>query len=431
MVGSLNERINQLRSDIEGRNPNENLTFWILIHQVLGDTLTELAEHEREIRHLDEAVLVYNTALDVCTYERDPVQRAILLNHLGIALCLIGEWQNSVEHLKEAILRFREVLSSGDAEMIAEQAQINLSRALFSLGQQTEGTANLEEALASYRVALKTHTRQRNPETWAAIQKDIGAVLAYIGRRKGGTTHLKEAEVAFHAALEVFTSDVDPARSAAILNELDIVIQMIKGRKMSTKDGSQQDRVFLRSQPIKNFSHVDAFRMLRERRFCLDYGDSDREVKYGGSYAAQQRFDGIKHDYHDKGEVIEDRATGLIWQKSGSQDPMWFEDAKNNVHELNNDRFAGYDRWRLPTLEEAASLIERNSHARVFIYSGFNSRQHEIWTADTVSNFRNIISGEYAWTVNFNFLGIGEKCIITSPGGAAGVAFVRAVCTML
>jgi len=56
--------------------------------------------------------------------------------------------------------------------------------------------------------------------------------------------------------------------------------------------------------------------------------------------------------------VVIDRTTQLTWQKSGSPLQMAFAETSAYVRELNERHHAGFDDWRLPTLEEAASLVE-------------------------------------------------------------------------
>jgi len=52
-----------------------------------------------------------------------------------------------------------------------------------------------------------------------------------------------------------------------------------------------------------------------------------------------------------------DFATGLMWQKSGSDNWLTHEKAKTYIQELNYNRFAGYSDWRLPTVDELKSLL--------------------------------------------------------------------------
>ena len=72
----------------------------------------------------------------------------------------------------------------------------------------------------------------------------------------------------------------------------------------------------------------------------------------------------FENDFVDNNDgTVTDRATGLMWQKGGSNKKLSLvTDSKNNVisyiEELNSRRFAGFLDWRLPTTEECASLLE-------------------------------------------------------------------------
>ena len=55
------------------------------------------------------------------------------------------------------------------------------------LGERESGTAQLEEAVAAYREALKEWTRERVPLEWATTQNNLGTALATLGERESGT----------------------------------------------------------------------------------------------------------------------------------------------------------------------------------------------------------------------------------------------------
>jgi hypothetical protein len=92
----------------------------------------------------------------------------------------------------------------------------------------------------------------------------------------------------------------------------------------------------------------------------------------------------IKHDYNLKtirGEkVVVDDATGLMWHQPGSRKYMRYRKAKKWVVKLNRKGYAGYSDWRLPTVEEAASLLEPSK--RNYIDPVFSNKQEWIWTGD-------------------------------------------------
>jgi hypothetical protein len=98
--------------------------------------------------------------------------------------------------------------------------------------------------------------------------------------------------------------------------------------------------------------------------------------------------------------TVTDRATGLMWQQSGADKYLKHDEAKTYIEELNRDRFAGYNDWRLPTMEELLSLLEptRGSDA-LFIDPVFDSKQRWCWSVDRGP------SGS-AWAVHFYWGGV-------------------------
>ena len=107
----------------------------------------------------------------------------------------------------------------------------------------------------------------------------------------------------------------------------------------------------------------------------------------------------INHDYNLKAikgdKVVVDNATGLMWHQNGSDDRMEWDKAKEWVRSLNGRGYAGYHDWKLPTLEEAASLLESNKRNDSYIDPIFSNKQGWIWTGDKFE-----IKGR--WDVHFD-----------------------------
>jgi len=79
------------------------------------------------------------------------------------------------------------------------------------------------------------------------------------------------------------------------------------------------------------------------------------------------------------------------WLKIKTKPPHWDE----YIQDLNDQHYASHSDWRLPTLEEAMSLIEpgENDHG-LYINPLFNKTQTRIWTAD-------LQNASIAWVVSF------------------------------
>lgn len=94
-------------------------------------------------------------------------------------------------------------------------------------------------------------------------------------------------------------------------------------------------------------------------------------------------------------KIVKDRVRGLVWQKSGSPSKLNYPNAILYIEILNYNRYAGYNDWRLPNLEEAMSLMENSKINNSYIDPIFDSKQTIICTS---SFFR----GEYQpWVVDF------------------------------
>jgi hypothetical protein len=105
----------------------------------------------------------------------------------------------------------------------------------------------------------------------------------------------------------------------------------------------------------------------------------------------------IQNDFEDRGEVIVDHTTGLIWQKSGSDSTWTYQQAQVYIKNLNRDRFAGHDDWRLPTIPELMSLLEpKRQPNALYINPTFDSRQQWCWSTDLQD------SAASAWHVDFS-----------------------------
>lgn len=77
--------------------------------------------------------------------------------------------------------------------------------------------------------------------------------------------------------------------------------------------------------------------------------------------------------------TVVERRTGLMWQRNVDLPSADLGDALTHIEKLNRQRFAGFDDWRIPTLEEAATLLEprRSDAAHLYLDPVFGSRHSD------------------------------------------------------
>ena len=142
-------------------------------------------------------------------------------------------------------------------------------------------------------------------------------------------------------------------------------------------------------------------RQLRSEPGTFSADDIKRMVQEKGFRSAQWNPDGnFPNEYEAQtlhgNKVVIDHASGLMWQQSVSFVIMLREDAQGYIDQLNRDRYAGFSDWRLPTIEELASLLEPVQKDNLYIDPVFEVKQiYSCWSSD-----KEIASAR--WAVNFS-----------------------------
>ena len=157
----------------------------------------------------------------------------------------------------------------------------------------------------------------------------------------------------------------------------------------------------LRSEPILKLSYEAVYNMLKAKNFF------DREKNETGT--------GLDNKFEPYGrKQVIDKATGLVWQESGSVNAMTYADAERYVFNLRSQHFAGFHDWRLPTLEEAMSLMKpERKNRNLYIDPIFDRGQSWIWTSD-------LANVGLVWVVYFSYGDCGIDTV-------KGTNFVRVV----
>ncbi len=100
-------------------------------------------------------------------------------------------------------------------------------------------------------------------------------------------------------------------------------------------------------------------------------------------------------------DLVRDDTAQLMWFQSGSMDFLTLHEAKAWIAELNEIKYAEFSDWRLPTLEEALTLMENERlNGSQYIDPLFDTWQWCIHTGDIIDDSHNWLvafSGRVDW----------------------------------
>jgi len=112
--------------------------------------------------------------------------------------------------------------------------------------------------------------------------------------------------------------------------------------------------------------------------------DVDAIIRSGNFFDTQYnikgRFANFLVDNND-GLTVTDKVTGIMWQRGGC-DINSIRKIQGYIKKMNDSRFAGYDNWRLPSMEEALSLMEAEQNDKgLYLHKCFSANQPFIFLA--------------------------------------------------
>ncbi|MFX0137847.1 MAG: DUF1566 domain-containing protein [Candidatus Hodarchaeota archaeon] len=168
-------------------------------------------------------------------------------------------------------------------------------------------------------------------------------------------------------------------------NELDDILELYCLNDSYIIDKQKVKYIHLRSEP-KSLSEYDVMTIIKKLNF-YDYSRN----RDGRGLNNKFELDKIKGD-----NVVLDKTTNLMWQQCTSQMPIKSVEVCEWINKINREGYASYHDWRLPTLEEAMSLMESEKrNGDLYIDPIFNKIEDWIWTSDLVDGY------QYPWAVCF------------------------------
>ena len=260
---------------------------------------------------------------------------------------------------------------------------------------QDQARVSLIRSVVAY--AYKADAQDRREQAALLAQQ------AYLLDQQHKGKELGLIEDALRAIFRTAAIAEGPGRDATGVALIDLVCQKVKfTAALTPQEWAEVAGPGIAYAPacpaLRNAPHIQ---LRREQMVARDLKALSLNLREENGYGYPIRY--IDNRFKDRGKVIFDDATGLMWQKWGSDKELTYKEAQAYITQLNDQNFAGYHNWRLPTVEELLSLIEKEQKSDgLCIDPRFDKTQRGVWSADV----RQIKGGSSlwpVWLVDFNF----------------------------
>ena len=138
----------------------------------------------------------------------------------------------------------------------------------------------------------------------------------------------------------------------------------------------------------------DSTKKLRSQPKLLYEYEVDQMINRLGFH---DKYNNVHGDFDNKFEaatingdkVIKDLASGLMWMAISSGEFTRSGNTGSWINESNTKKYAGYADWRLPTLEEAMTLVESKKNANGQFLDPLFANIPAFWTSDRLKSSKN------------------------------------------
>lgn len=195
-------------------------------YRTLGNFYRDCIEQgDTTAENLTIAVQAYEQALQLLP--EDAPEQAEVLNDLGSLYWMIAQLQLQPEEralcLQQTVQIYQLALKHLDPQRQTEtyaMVQNNLGAACADLAHYQDSVENLQRSVAAYQQVLQHRTAADDSVRYASTQNNLGTTYWNLAQHLQPESNLKQAITAYSAALRYHPAEQDPLNYAMIQNNL-------------------------------------------------------------------------------------------------------------------------------------------------------------------------------------------------------------------
>ena len=167
-----------------------------------------------------------------------------------------------------------------------------------------------------------------------------------------------------------------------------VTFHNLKNKLLEIKQSKPVRR--FRSQPIYNLQSDDVKKIIAYYDFFCTYSRFSSQWSNPKQMKKQDHFIQIPGDC-----TVVDVNSHLMWEREGSQQRLSIDQVSSHIDSINKINFGNFSDWRLPSLDEAMSIMVSENSGGVYTAKVFSRKQNSIWTSDKVNP-------ETSWVVRYD-----------------------------
>jgi uncharacterized caspase-like protein len=323
----------------------------------------------------------------------------------GPSLLSLAEEGYDNKLIKIAGRRSRQVITSGGLEPVADGGRDGHSLFAYyflkALKENNRQIIDLENLFHSYVWKPVTEIGDQRPNVGRlkTPMDEDGQFILVASNATGQSAAPDNVNTEFEAENKRLAEE--EARIELKRQELEQLKALIERKKKLEAESQRLEEEKLKLASIPEAATAPRMALRKNPLMISRPGQiNEMLLEYDFFEKSRNSLGSFKNHFVDNDDgTVSDQATGLMWQKSGSSSSLENRGIKRYIKRLNEKRFAGYSDWRVPTVEELASLIERGRRDGVHIDPVFDNHQTRCWTIDQCDGDSIYALG--AWIVNF------------------------------